>query len=142
MFNIIKSITILSCFFISLSSNAQTIKIDIASPIANQNFKKGDTVFLKGNVVSNGPLHDVFSEIYDNADSTMVYFTKNYHTHGSSQVINLIFIIPTNEATVFCYNVNTKDHGNNITSQKKVYFTANKPLEKGKQKVKKTKAKR
>lgn len=142
MINFIKSFAIFGCFFAMQTSTAQTIKIDITSPIASQNFKKGDTVFLKGSVVSNGPLHDVFSEIYDNADSSMIYFTKNYHTHGASQTINLIFVIPTDEEKVFCFNINTKDHGNQITSQRKVIFMANKPAEKGKQKGKKRKAKR
>ncbi|MDP2175150.1 MAG: hypothetical protein Q8K70_04490 [Bacteroidota bacterium] len=112
--------------------NAQTTKITLSSPSTEKNYLKGDTIWIEGNVVSDGPLHDVNIYVTDLNDSTTVYFNKNYHTHGSKQDFKQFFILSLTDKTMLRVIIRTFDHDNNITSRKQQVFKCNFPKENSK----------
>lgn len=133
--NIIK---LLAFTFISLGFNslhAQATKIDIKSPQTQTNYLKGDTIIISAEVISDAALHDVNVVISSEKDSNMVYFNKNYHTHGSRQSIQLMYIVPVVEKTNLRLMISTYDHGNVQTAKKQVIVRCNYPNDKGNSKT-------
>lgn len=123
-------ITIVSLSFQSLF--AQATKIDIKSPQTQTNYQKGDTIFISAEVSSDAALHDVNVVISSENDSNMVYFNKNYHTHGSRQTIQLMYILPLADKTNLRLMISTYNHGNVQTAKKQMVVRCNYPNDKGK----------
>jgi hypothetical protein len=110
---------------------AQATKIDIKSPQTQTNYLKGDTILISAEVSSTAALHDVNVLISSDKDSNMVYFNKNYHTHGSKQAIQLMYIVPFAEKTNLRLMISTYDHGNVQTAKKQMIVRCNYPNDKG-----------
>jgi hypothetical protein len=108
---------------------AQSTKINISSPSTEKNYVKGDTIWIVGNVVSDGPLHDVNIYVTDLNDSANIYFNKNYHTHGSKQDFKQFYILGVTEKTILRVIIRTFDHSDNETARKQVVFKCNFPTE-------------
>ncbi len=111
---------------------AQATRIDIKSPQTQTNYQKGDTIFISAEVSSEAALHDVNVLITSENDSNMVFFNKNYHTHGSRQTIQLIYILTLVNKTNLRLMVSTYDHGNVQTAKKQMIVRCNYPNDKGK----------
>jgi hypothetical protein len=126
-------ITLIAIFSLGFQSLfAQATKIDIKSPQTQTNYQKGDTIFISAEVSSDAALHDVNVLISSENDSNMVYFNKNYHTHGSRQTIQLMYILPLAEKTNLRLMISTYNHGNVQTAQKQMVVRCNYPNDKGK----------
>ncbi len=123
-------IAIVSIGFQSLC--AQATRIDIKSPQTQTNYQKGDTIFISAEVSSDAALHDVNVVITSENDSNMVFFNKNYHTHGSRQTIQLMYILTLVDKTNLRLMVSTYDHGNVQTAKKQMIVRCNYPNDKGK----------
>ena len=123
-------IAIVSLGFQSLF--AQTTRIDIKSPQTQTNYQKGDTIFISAEVSSDAALHDVNVVITSENDSNMVFFNKNYHTHGSRQTIQLMYILTLVDKTNLRLMISTYDHGNVQTAKKQMIVRCNYPNDKGK----------
>jgi hypothetical protein len=121
-------IAIVSFSFQSLF--AQATKIDIKSPQTQTNYQKGDTIFISAEVSSDAALHDVNVLISSENDSNMVYFNKNYHTHGSRQTIQLMYILPLADKTNLRLMISTYNHGNVQTAKKQMVVRCNYPNDK------------
>jgi hypothetical protein len=115
---------------------AQNIKINIDSPSTEKNYMVGDTIWIIGNVVSDGPLHDVNIYVTDLNDSTAVYFNKNFHTHGSKQEFKRFYILGVTEKTMLRVIVRTYNHDEQMTARKQLVFKCNFPIENTKSKKK------
>jgi len=126
-------ITLIAIFSLGFQSLfAQATKIDIKSPQTQTNYQKGDTIFISAEVSSDAALHDVNVLISSENDSNMVYFNKNYHTHGSRQTIQLMYILPLAEKANLRLMISTYNHGNVQTAQKQMVVRCNYPNDKGK----------
>jgi hypothetical protein len=62
----------------------------------------------------------------------MVFFNKNYHTHGSRQTIQLMYILTLVDKTNLRLMISTYDHGNVQTAKKQMIVRCNYPNDKGK----------
>jgi hypothetical protein len=130
--NILKITLIAIVSFGFQSLFAQATKIDIKSPQTQNKYQKGDTIFISAEVSSDAALHDVNVVISSENDSNMVFFNKNYHTHGSRQTIQLMYILTLVEKTNLRLMISTYNHGNVQTARKQLIVRCNYPNDKGK----------
>jgi hypothetical protein len=112
---ILFSIITLSLFSCSKTTDTEAPKITITSPVNNQVFAVGDTIFLKATITENDELHHIDALLIKNEAETV--WSRGYHSHNQFFEVNDAYILlQTDSNSTFKFEVIADDHNGNEAS--------------------------
>lgn len=91
-FTVLTCLAFLSCQKKDVDGfDSKNLNITISKPVEAQMFKKGDTIFIKGNIAYISQLHG-YSIKLSNKETKESYLDKEEHLHDSSFEINSFWV--------------------------------------------------
>ncbi len=96
-----------------------SINIEFLKPNANQEFDKGDTIFIKANVKSDNDLHLIYLEAEAKTGNSIL-LSKEIHAHEKEKMIEDFFVHNLSQHSNVVIRIRTTDHNNIETARKEV----------------------